>query len=245
MKKLRFALAAVLVLVLAGCSRVEPVDAAFGPFEEVQELELEILAADLQIQTGEELHVETDNPHITAEARQGTLVIREARHFDALEQSTVTVCIPEGMEFDLVDMETGAGRITVEELRCRKLELDLGAGEAVFEALYVTGNADIDGGAGQIRLEGGSIRDLEFDMGVGEADLTAGFTGRTDISAGIGALRIRVTGASMEDYTLRLTQGIGQITVNGAACSGTFGSGADQLEISGGVGSVEIVFEEG
>lgn len=233
-----------LMIVLTGCSAVAPVDAEFGPFEDVQVLELEIRAADLEIAAGEKLYVQTDNPHITAEVSRGTLMIREEQHYDTLESSKLTIYIPEGMEFERVDMDTGAGRITADRLACGELELELGAGEADFSRLDVTRKADIEGGTGKFRIGSGSIQDLEFEMGVGEADLAAAFTGYTDIDAGVGALRIAVTGASMDAYTLRLTQGLGQITVNGLPQSGTVGSGSELLEVSGGVGSVEILFEE-
>lgn len=233
----------VFAMLLAGCSSAANVDAEFGPFEVVQALEIEIRAANLQIKEGDSLIVQTDNPHISAQVRGGVLIVQEERHYDSLDSSELTILIPEGMEFEWVSMDAGAGRIAADRLFCRDLELELGAGEAVFEALSVTGKADIEGGAGQFRIGSGSLRNLEFEMGVGDAELNAEFSGHTDIHAGVGSLRISVAD-SMDAYTMHLNQGIGQILVNGEACSGTIGSGSELLEIAGGIGNVELVFEK-
>lgn len=239
------AISLVAGIASVGEEKVEAVDSAFGPFEGIENLSMEIGAADIYIRAGDELRAETDNPYIELTTRGATLVIREKSHFANLEGSTLILYIPEGLELSDVDMQTGAGRITCEALNCRELDLELGAGEAELGSLTVTGEADIEGGAGRIVIRSGSLSNLRFDMGLGEARITAAFTGSSRISAGIGSLELTLL-SGREDYTIRTEQGIGRITLDGMAISGnsTTGSGNNRIELNGGIGNIDIDFNE-
>lgn len=225
-------------------NHAEPVDQSFGPFsEEVRSLELEIGAADIHIVVGDVFRGETDNPYIEVTERGGRLTIREKSHIADLEGSNLTIYIPRDRSFQEVDVTTGAGRIQVEFLNCEKLELDLGAGQAVIEDMTVTADADVDGGAGQILINNGQFHNLSFDMGVGETVITAALTGKTDLSAGVGALRMTVLG-SKEDYTIHADQGIGRILIDGTSCSddSRIGTGPNRIELDGGIGDIQLDF---
>lgn len=212
---------------------------------EIQTLDMEIGAANIQILSGDELRVETDNPCISIYTRlDGTLYIEEESHIGNLDGSTLTIYIPDDMVFDHADITTGAGVITLETLTCRKLELELGAGKAELENLTVTGDADIDGGAGQLIIKNSSFHDLSFDMGVGQGNIDAALTGDSDITAGIGALHLTVLG-NAEDYTVHAEQCLGRVEVDNRGISGeyTIGSGPNRLNIEGGIGNISVDFE--
>lgn len=212
---------------------------------DIHHLDMQIGAANVVIETGEFLSVETDNPYITVTEQDEKLLIREKSHIANLDSSTVTVCIPEDLVFDEVDITTGAGLINLETLTCRELDMELGAGKVEMDNLNVTGDADIDGGAGQIIIHSGNLNNLSFDMGVGEGDVVTVLTGQCDISAGIGALYLTIPG-KLEDYTIHTEQGIGRIEVDNMAMKGhgTIGSGANRLEIEGGIGNITVDFED-
>lgn len=207
-------------------------------------LDIEIGAADVSIVTGAELRVETDNPYISVKENTGTLIIREESHIAILEGSKLTLYIPEDMVFTKASITTGAGRIQAEQLSCRKLDLELGAGMAEFQTLSATDSADIDGGAGQILIHDGSLNNLDFDMGVGEGNIVTALTGQADITAGVGALYLTVLGAE-EDYTVRAEQGLGRVEVENSTISGqsSIGSGPNVLDIEGGIGNITVDFE--
>ena len=227
-------------------STVEIQDSAFsGVFsDDVQILDMEIGAADIRIVVGDELYVETDNPYITAEEVNGTLVIKEKSHISDLDGSKLTIYIPEEMVFTKANITTGAGRIDAEQLSCRKLNMELGAGMAEFQDLTVTDKADIEGGAGQIVIHNGKLNDLSFEMGLGEGDVAAALTGNCEITAGIGALYLTVLGDE-DDYTIHAEQGIGRVEVENRVISGdtTIGSGSNRLELEGGIGNITVDFE--
>ena len=207
-------------------------------------LEMEIGAADIQILKGDEFRIQTDNPHITAKQQQSTLVIQEKSHIDDLDSSTLTITIPEDMVLEDVEISTGAGRLEIEDLRCREIDLELGAGMVEIQHLLAEKTADIDGGAGQIIIHQGSFRNLDFDMGVGKAEIFAALSGHCEISAGIGNLVLTIP-SSPEDYTVYAQSGIGRIEVDGMHIIGsdTLGSGENRLNLEGGIGNIDVYFE--
>lgn len=222
----------------------EPADVTFDA-SEVRSLDMEIAAANIRVLCGDELNVETDNPYISVyTSNNGTLHIEEESHIGDLDGSTLTVYIPEDMVFDEANITTGAGRIQAEQLVCRELDLELGAGEAEFQTLTVTDSADIEGGAGQIVVHDGRLHDLAFEMGVGEGDIVAVITGDSQITAGVGALYLTIP-ASPEDYTIHAEQGIGRIEIDNTHITGesTVGSGPNRLELDGGIGNITVDFE--
>lgn len=211
---------------------------------EVTMLQMEVGAARIWIKTGDELYVEANNPYITVADRNGTLYIQEESHIADLDDSSLTIYIPEDMVFDQVDMTTGAGLIDLEQLSCQKLELELGAGKAEFQKLTVTGKADIEGGAGQFILHNGQLHNLDFEMGVGEGDIVTSLTGSADIASGIGALYLTVLG-NADDFTVYAESGLGRVEVDNRSISGeaVIGSGPNRLEIEGGIGNITVDFE--
>lgn len=218
---------------------------AFGPFEGITSLDMEIGAADIRIEAGQFLSAGTDNPYIEVSERNGTLVIREKSHIADLEGSIFILYVPGDMVFDRVELTTGAGRIEAERLSCRRLDMELGAGKAEFAELNVSDEADIEGGAGQVIISSGSLNDLSFEMGIGEGIVNASLTGKSEINAGIGSLRLQLAGTGA-DYTIRCEQGIGQIQIDGQTVSGntTIGSGPERLEVEGGIGNITIEFAD-
>lgn len=230
-------------LTMTGCRRkAENVDSVTDITETVHTLQLEIGAADIRIREGDILRVETDNPYITTEIRNGVLTIREKPHVADLDSSEVILEYPAGTTFREADMEIGAGRMEIEFLTCGKLELELGAGQTVIHNLTVTEEADISGGAGQILIHSGEIRNLDMELGVGESSITAVILGNSEIEAGVGSLDLTIP-APQSEYTLRTKTGIGSVSVNGTpAQRGDMGTGPNRIELAGGVGQIRLSF---
>ena len=212
--------------------------------DDIFALKMEIGAADIHILSGTQFRLETNNPHIAAQEKRGILTIREKPHISDLDNSTLTLYLPQQLLLEDAEISSGAGRLELEELRCRELDLELGAGMVEIHHLTVEKSADIKGGAGQIVIHNGSFHNLELDMGLGRAEIFATLTGATELSAGIGELVLTVP-ESPENYTVTARSGIGEMKINGQPVfeSDTFGTGPKLLKLEGGIGSVSVYFE--
>ena len=214
---------------------------------EIHNLDILINAADLYIKEADAFSVESNLKYLKVEEKGDTLIIKETKKFSGTYTDAVlTIYVPAGVVFDNTDLTTGAGRLTVESLSSGTLDFTLGAGDVSIDSLIATKSADIEGGAGRITIAGGALKDLDLEMGVGQLNLTSTLTGACQLDLGVGESNITLVG-SKEDYKLDLEKGLGNITVDGKNVSdyGSSGSGANEVEINGGIGSINVRFVDG
>ncbi|MBE6926711.1 MAG: DUF4097 domain-containing protein [Ruminococcaceae bacterium] len=211
---------------------------------QIRNLEIVINAADFSIKKGKSFSVESNLKHIQVEEKGSTLSIEETRKFSGTYADAVLILyIPAETEFDNVELTTGAGRLTIEDLSVETIDFELGTGEVNITSLTATRSAEIDGGAGRITVSGGALNDLDLGMGVGQLNLTSALSGNCRMDLGIGASDITLIG-SKEDYKLEVNKGIGDLSVDGQSVNdyGSSGNGANEVEINGGIGAIRIRF---
>ena len=157
----------------------------------------------------------------------------------------MTLYIPAYTVFEKANIITGAGRLTVDHLSASTMCFVFGAGEVKIDTLIATTAVDIEGGAGKITISGGALHNLDLEMGVGQLNLTSALTGESDFDLGVGESDITVIG-SKNDYKLDIEKGIGDITFDGASVSNIKGqgNGNNSIEVSGGIGAINLKFEE-
>lgn len=213
--------------------------------EAIDGLEIEVAAAEVKIQQGQEFSVETNGKYIVCETRNGVLTVKEKNNYSLIRNgyATVSITIPEGTAFRHVSLETGACQVLVDDLYCETLELEMGAGELVIDRLYVTSSADIQGGAGRLSIGDGEIRGLDLDMGIGELELCARLLDNADIDLGTGSAALALIG-TQDDYQIRMDTGLGSAKLEQTPMKdGTvYGSGENRIRIDGGIGDIEIKF---
>jgi len=177
----------------------------------------------------------------------GTLRIREKDHgFIKVNMASSTLCVtvPEDYEFDELKISAGAGNIDIERLCADKLDLDLGAGNVEIDEIKVARSADIDGGAGNMNISSGSIRNLDLDMGDGEITVCCDLCSNNDIDCGIGEMNLALCG-DKDDYRVKIEKGVGAVSFDGEKLgSGSYGNGANRIEISGGIGEINVEFRK-
>lgn len=102
----------------------------------------------------------------------------------------------------------------------------------------------INVGVGKVTISSGTINDLDFDMGIGEANISANLVGKNEINAGVGELNIKLQGAK-DSYKIKADKGIGAIKIDGKETTNgeVYGDGENQIDIDGGIGSINIKFE--
>ena len=215
-------------------------------YENINTLDIDIPFSSLKIKNSEELKIETNNTNINCTQNNETIRIDEKEHnwFQRNNVGELIIYIPNDLEFDRVKINTGAGKIDIEKITTKKLSLEIGAGETKIEELNVTDEAKIDGGAGKVTILSGKINNLDLDMGVGSSEVNSELKGDSDIDAGIGELKINVN-APKEDYNIKVSKGIGNITIDGKTVSDdtTYGDGENDIRIDGGIGNIKIDFK--
>ena len=217
---------------------------------EISDLNIQINAADFYIKEGNGFSVESNLKNLEVDEKNGCLTLKDLTKIklngsNAYENAVLTIYGPVGTVFDNVNIKTGAGRFTVDSLSAATIGFELGAGDVTISKLIAEKSADIEGGAGRITISNGAIKDLALKMGMGQLNLTAALTGDSELELGVGESNITLLG-SKDDYELDIEKGIGNITVDGKNVTdyGSSGRGANEVEIHGGIGAINVEFKE-
>ncbi len=214
----------------------------------ISTLDIDIAYTNLIIKPGEHFGAETNNNNIQYKQDGNRLKITEKAHrsFFNINKENIReliVYIPEKLELENVDIDTGAGKVEIEDISAEKFELDLGAGESIIQNINAN-KVNIEGGAGRLVIEDGTINNLDFDMGVGEANISAKLLGSSEIDTGVGKLDLKIKGIK-DDYKIKVNKGIGSIKIDNTEVSdgSIIGNGANIVELDGGVGSITVSFD--
>lgn len=256
MKKLitTFFLIMMLMCIIGCCGNQDLVlDEArtYNIATDIDSLNIRINAADLKIEYGEKFSVTSNLKNLEIDERNGTLTLKDLTKTKVLyinnpyENAMLTIYIPEDIAFDSINISTGAGRFMVDKLSAKRINFEFGAGDALINTLEADVFAKIEGGAGRITISNGALNDLDIEMGIGELNLTSRLSGDCNLEMGLGASNITLIG-SMYDYELDIDKGLGSISVNGKDVSdfGSSGNGSAEVEISGGIGDINVKFTE-
>ena len=214
---------------------------------EISSLDIEINAAKLEIVQGDQFSVESNHKYISVSSDSGKLRINETRRIASLssEAAVIRLSVPSGFVFDEADIETGAGKVTIDSLSADILDVSLGAGKATVENLVANSRAEIEGGTGLLTVNGGNLNNLNLEMGVGSLTFKSRIEGNSSLDLGVGEAKLVLLG-NREDYCIELDKGIGEARLEGESMrdDSVYGAGSNRLSIDGGVGAVNIEFSE-
>jgi len=215
---------------------------------EISDLNIQINAADFYIKEGNSFSVESNLKNLEVDEKNGCLTLKDLTKIklngsNAYENAVLTIYVPVGTVFDNVNIKTGAGRFTVDSLSAATIGFELGAGDVTISKLIAEKSANIEGGAGRITISDGAIKNLDLEMGLGQLNLTSALTGDCNLGSGVGEMNVTLLG-SKDDYELDIEKGIGNITVDGKNVTdfGSSGNGANEVDIHGGVGAINVRF---
>ncbi|MBR3864353.1 MAG: DUF4097 family beta strand repeat protein [Clostridia bacterium] len=239
----------MLLLALASCVNENVVLDDFKTYEitsDIHSLDIQINAADFKIEYGDEFLVESNLKYLSVSETDGVLtIIDEAKSNSNYSNAVLTLYVPNSIIFDDVNITTGAAKLTAPALSTASIELKLGAGDVRFESLYVSSTTEIKGGAGKITIACGTLNNLTLEMGVGELNFSGALLGNSDLKFGIGESNLTLFGGK-DDYKVDIKKGIGSIFIDGNNVSDFYssGNGQNHIYIEGGIGTVNIVFQE-
>ena len=213
--------------------------------EGISELDIELEAAELIIQNGDILHVETNSPSISLLQDSSTLKIKEKSSLGRQKGAKVILTVPSLAIFSELDIEIGAGKLDADELSSTRFSLDVGAGNVEINKLNVSSRGKINCGAGNFDVKYGSISNLDLDVGVGDVDITAAIFGESEIDCGVGDLTLTlIDGKKLNRIACDV--GIGTFKVDGEKVKGSklINHGANSIDLNGGVGNVTVIFAD-
>ena len=169
-------------------------------------LQISLGASELIIKKGETFSAESTFDHVEIKQDGDKMVITEKNSsiFDNHNRTT-TVYVPEDMVFEKAGISGGAGRIYIESLKAKELEVALGVGETAIDNLEVD-SAKIDAGIGRVSVKLASDESkyaIKADKGIGEIKFNGSEIG-SDTWIGSGDSKITING------------GIGSIIINTA-----------------------------
>ena len=217
--------------------------------KEVSTLKIDLAFTNLDIKTGDNFKVETNNSKINFTNDNGSVKIKEESQKwlnNNNKASNLIIYIPEDMiTIDETKIETGAGKINIEKLNTQNLYLELGAGDVYIENVIATGETKIDGGVGKAELRSCEINNLKANLGMGEFVFKGKLKGKNEIDSGVGAINIDLMD-NKKNYTIDVSKGIGNVTLDGQRLEidRVYGTGENYLDIDGGIGEIQIEFNE-
>lgn len=179
-------------------------------YSDITEMDINLSVCKLEIRKGDTLKVNLYDvsDKFKCEASGSKLRIEDKHLSKGLFKNnnitpTVIIYIPEDMQFEKVDIDTGVNDTNIEYLKTDKLELDMGVGTVKLTS-QIMKNADIECGVGK----------LELNL-VGEpADY------RINAEAGLGSFEIDGRKVSNHqtfgngDSLIKIEAGIGDVVVN-------------------------------
>lgn len=130
-------------------------------------------------------------PGLKCFEQNGTLYLKGSRDFFGLTgEHSVTLYIPEGAEFDKVEIEMGAGKGTINDLTADEIEIQVGAGKLACDNL--TANIlDFEVGAGKINFTDCRMKDVSAEVGAGKFHYDGTIEGDADVSCAMGNLTVQ------------------------------------------------------
>lgn len=213
-------------------------------YSNIDSIEIDLSATNLEIKQGPEFKIEASDvtDKFRVRERNGYLSIEEDGFwlFGNNNAGSVTVYVPDYLEE--LNIDTGAGTVSINDISARYLELNQGAGiikinDSTFD------KSEIDGGTGTIDVDASVLKNMQLDTGVGEVNFRGQILGDSSVDSGIGEVNITLTGGE-ELYELRIDKGLGDFTINNEDYGrSTYGIGPNKIEIDSGIGSTNILFE--
>lgn len=208
------------------------------------------------VENGDTLVIDTPDPILNWPGLQG-----------AVNKTVVYLALPKDAELDAIELECGAGKIDMSDLKADSIDIELGAGACSLEALTArtvvlsvgAGEAsvgtltaketELEVGAGELVIE--AIRNdgiLDLDIGMGNAEINGIITGEMDLDCSMGNVTMKLAG-SEEDYLYTIDCAMGNVTVGDNVYASfvgekQWGNGENCFDIDCSMGSVTIIFEE-
>lgn len=217
-------------------------------YNDLDSIDIDVSYSSIIVQPGKEFGVRAQNVSrkFSMDEKNGNLKIKEKKSWfwGSHSSGEIIITVPEKAVLDDLTIDSGAGKIEINQVTANQLDISQGAGVLTIRNGNFT-KTDIDGGAGKIDISSSILHNLVLDAGVGKVDVEAMITGNSSIDCGVGGIYLRLLG-SKEDYRIHVEKGLGSIKINGQSYNDdtSFGRGDNFIDMDGGIGSIVVDFAE-
>ena len=176
----------------------------------VRRLDMELGAGDFEIRVGDDFTVSTSSGSLRGitTSMDGDTWRVESTSSAWRGQGVVTITVPKDFTAQKLDIELGAGQLTVDGLTAE--------------------NADIEVGAGRAEFANCKLNNASLDCAMGELVYRGALTGIGEISCGMGNTELHLSGE--DDFGYSVECGVGTVDVFGYRYSGL---GAEAVQNAG------------
>ncbi len=220
-------------------------------YSDIKNMNIELKVCKLEIVKGDKLKVETFDVSNQFECKTSgdTLRIKDKEFnlnwFDSQNVvPRVIIHIPEDLNFDRINIETGVNKAEIDYLNSERLDLKVGVGKCDINKL-VAKHAKIECGTGNTVINDSTIDDLKLNCGIGKLVMTSEITESGDINSGVGKVELNLKGGENQ-YKIKTQTGLGNFTVAGKKVrdDDIIGNGKVSVKVNAGVGDTSINFKE-
>ena len=213
------------------------------------ELELDGYTLETAVSKDENYYLSAENAdRVQCYLQKGVLYVKTpsaALHVN--RERKLTLYLPEDARLESVDIELGAGQLTLKDLEAGEVSLEVGAGSISAENICAR-EVDLSVGAGLIELEGVDTDELDASIGMGSLSVSGSVNGDVDLECSMGEVTLTLAGTEQDfNYELEVTAGtltLGDDEYSGLSHSRTLDHGARKtMEIECSMGEVIISFE--
>lgn len=190
---------------------------------DITRLEAEMTFGELIVETVPDLdHIRVETDHIDSHFKcqlDGKKLEVEydknnpSNWMDSEQKPYIYILIPEGMDFDKVELSLDAGYVYSTGIQADMLDVDVAAGQ--FEAVdfQINGMTKLEVDAGQMSVTNMYTEDLEAECDFGSIDFSGSITGDAKIKNGAGTINLNLD-QDYDSFNYTLKCGVGQIYLN-------------------------------
>lgn len=209
--------------------------------EKFSYLDIDLNSSNLIIKSGENFRIDTSNKGIKIYNKNGKLkIVDKSKSIFNRSNKDFIITIPYNYYFEVVKIDTGAGKVDINGVNTNLLEMDLGAGKTSLNNT-ISNKTLIETGAGSMSILNSKLNDLNLELGVGKIDIVAEITGKSSIECGVGELNLSLN-LPLHEYTFEFEKGVGGIALNNKSIKNNsiIGEGDNYIKIKGGIGSINV-----
>lgn len=166
----------------------------------------------------------------------------------SIDERQITLYMPKDRFLESVELELGAGQVTLDGINAGEVSLEVGAGQIFVHNIRVK-ELEVSVGAGQVEFRGVDVDELNAEIGLGELAGVADVQKSAELECAMGNMELTLMGSQQDfNYQLEVAAGnieVGRNSYSGLAHEQKIHNGADKdISIECSMGNITILFEE-